>query len=59
MDDQVCPEPPLDGMPDFTKWNKWSTAMWTQDKITFVLTGMRPFEFVKKFRKERQWTWGG
>jgi hypothetical protein len=59
MDNKVCPAPPLGGTPDFAKWNNWSTATWAADDMTFVLTGMRPFEFVKKFRKERQWTWGG
>ncbi len=59
MDNKVCPNPPLGGTPDFAQWNKWSTTTWTRDETTFVFTGMRPLEFVKKFRKDRQWTWGG
>jgi hypothetical protein len=59
LDNNVFPAPTSGGEPEFAKWNGWTTATWTHDDDTFVLTGMRPLDFVRKFRKERQWTWGG
>lgn len=53
------PAAPAAESPNFDKWNNFNTATWSQGNTTFVLTGMRPLEFVKKFRKERQWTWNG
>jgi hypothetical protein len=46
-------------MPDFDKWQGWATATWTRGSNTFVLTGMKPVDFVRKFRKAGQWTWDG
>jgi hypothetical protein len=59
LDRSQYPAAPAGDTPKFDKWNNFSTATWSQGNTTFVLTGMRPMEFVKKFRKERQWTWGG
>ncbi len=46
-------------MPDFDKWQGWATATWTRGSNTFVLTGMKPVDFVRKFRKAGQWNWDG
>lgn len=59
MDRTLFPDPVEMGTPDFETWQNWNTATWTQGKLTFVLTGLKPNEFVKKFRKDGQWTWGG
>src|SRR6185369_16767205 len=59
MDRSACPEPPATEAPQFAKWHNWTTATWTHKEITFVLTGLKPLDFVKKFRKEGQWTLGG
>lgn len=59
IDEKLFPGSEVTSSPDFAQWNKWSTATWSNDGTTFVLAGMRPVEFVKRFRKERQWTWGG
>jgi len=59
FDRQICPEPQAVQTAEFVKVNNLNLATWRQGETTFVLMGMRPLEFVKKFRKDRQWTWGG
>jgi hypothetical protein len=58
LDKNVCAVSPSE-TPEFDRWNSMQLTTWTQGDLTFVLTGMRPVDFVKKFRRERQWTWGG
>jgi hypothetical protein len=59
LDHKVCPQPPLMAMPEFASWEHWTTATWTQGDMTFILSGLNPVQFVKKFRREGQWNWGG
>ena len=41
------------------QWQSWRTASWSKDRHSYVLTGLSTPAFVKKFRKDRRWDWGG
>lgn len=45
--------------PDLEHWDSWRTASWSKDRHSYVLTGLSTPAFVKKFRKDRRWDWGG
>ena len=45
--------------PQTDQWQSWRTASWSQDDHSYVLTGLKTTAFVKKFRKDRRWDWGG
>jgi hypothetical protein len=43
--------------PEFHQGMSWPTVSWTKNDFVFVLTGLKTFDFVKKFRKDRRWDW--
>ena len=45
--------------PQTDQWQAWRTASWSQDDHSYVLTGLKTAAFLKKFRKDRRWDWGG
>ncbi len=46
-------------LPEVDGWEAWRTASWSKNGQTYVLTGLSPTAFFKKFRKSRHWDWEG
>jgi hypothetical protein len=50
---------PRAGSPAFERYGSWKTAAWQQGDKTYVLSGLKSYTFVNKFRKAGRWTlWG-
>ncbi len=58
VDRALFPDAPSQ-TPQTDQWQVWRTASWSQDDHSYVLTGLNTPAFVKKFRKDRRWDWGG
>ena len=58
VDRALFPDAPSQ-TPQLDQWQAWRTASWSQDDHSYVLTGLKTSAFVKKFRKDRRWDWGG
>jgi hypothetical protein len=59
MDAKLRDDPFYQNMPEFSKWQNWDAVTWQNGDAAYTLSGMKPQQVVKKFRKERQWDWGG
>jgi hypothetical protein len=50
---------PQRGLPDFERCGPLKTAAWQQGDRTYLLSGLKSYAFVTKFRKAGRWTlWG-
>jgi hypothetical protein len=58
VDRTLFPDAPTE-TPETDKWQAWRTASWSKDEHSYVLTGLSTPAFVKKFRKDKRWDWGG
>ena len=58
VDRQLFPDAPTD-VPQTDQWQSWRTASWSKDEHTYLLAGLNTSAFVKKFRKDKRWDWGG
>jgi hypothetical protein len=45
--------------PQLDRWEAWRTATWSKDSYAYVVTGLSPTAFLKKFRKSKRWDWEG
>ena len=58
VDRQLFPDAPTD-VPQTDRSQAWRTASWSKDEHTYLLAGLNTSAFVKKFRKDKRWDWGG
>jgi hypothetical protein len=58
VDRKLFPDSPTE-LPEIDQWQAWRTASWSKDEHSYVLTGLSTSAFVKKFRKDKRWDWGG
>ncbi len=58
VDRSIFPDAPTE-VPQTDQWQSWRTASWSKDAHSYVLTGLSTPAFVKRFRKEKRWDWGG
>jgi len=50
---------PQAGTPDFERCGSWKTAAWQHGDKTYLLSGLKSYTFVNKFRKAGRWIlWG-
>jgi hypothetical protein len=54
----LFPDAPTE-TPETDQWAAWRTASWSKDDHSYILNGLSTSSFVKKFRKDKRWDWGG
>lgn len=58
VDRTLFPDAPTE-TPETDQWQSWRTASWSKDEHSYVLNGLGTHAFVKQFRKDKRWDWGG
>ena len=57
-DRALFPDAPTE-TPETDRNGSSRTASWSKDEHSYVLNGLSTTAFVKKFRKDKRWDWGG
>lgn len=59
LDKPGLPDLPGAGAPEYESCSGWRTVSWSQGDKVYVLSGMKMWAFLKKFRQSGHWAWTG